>query len=304
MRRIADRGEIRQGRHRSRLIHQSYRVFDCSFLVSQVKANQEIQQTRASIPLIALAARCSVGAPVMSEFTDFDIPGLAAYLHLGPEQVQKMAERGRLPGRRIQGEWRFSRAEIHHWLEEKIGASGEPELIDVERILEGQAVAEPRWRSLADLMSAETIALPLLARTKNSVIDSICQMAFQAGKLWDPAAMAEAIRARESLHPTALDNGVALMHPRRPLPHMIADSFLALGITAAGIPFGGPRGSLTDVFFLIASYSDAEHLKILARLSRLIVEPTFLGRLRSAATPQEVLTVFSESEESLNAGMP
>ena len=235
----------------------------------------------------------------MNEFEDFDIPGLAAYLHLTAEQVQKMAERGRLPGRRVQGDWRFARAEIHHWLEEKIGASGEPELVDVERILDRHAGGEPSWHKLVDLMSVETIAHPLLARTKNSVIDSICQLAFQAGKLWDPAAMADAIRARETLHPTALDNGVALLHPRRPLPTLIGDSFLALGITAAGIPFGGPKGSLTDVFFLIASYSDAEHLKILARLSRLIVDPAFLSDLRGAESAREILERVAVAEHNL-----
>ena len=30
-----------------------------------------------------------------------------------------------------------------------------------------------------------------------------------------------------------------------------SEGLLALGITASGIPFGGSRGILTDVFFLI-----------------------------------------------------
>ena len=45
---------------------------------------------------------------------DLDVPKLAEYLHLTPEQVKKMAVRGRLPGRRVGGQWRFSEAEIHH----------------------------------------------------------------------------------------------------------------------------------------------------------------------------------------------
>ena len=51
---------------------------------------------------------------------DFDIESLAAYLHLATTQVAKLADRGKLPGRRIGGTWRFSRAEVHHWLEERI----------------------------------------------------------------------------------------------------------------------------------------------------------------------------------------
>ncbi len=111
--------------------------------------------------------------------------------------------------------------------------------------------------------------------------------------------MADAIRARESLHPTALDNGVALLHPRRPLPNLISEAFVALGITGSGIPFGGPRGSLTDVFFLIASDGDSIHLRILARLSRLIVEADFLTQLRAATEPSAVLEMFRAADERL-----
>ena len=54
---------------------------------------------------------------------DFDIDGLAAYLHMMPADIAKLADRGKLPGRRVGGAWRFSRAEVHHWLEERIGLS-------------------------------------------------------------------------------------------------------------------------------------------------------------------------------------
>ena len=52
---------------------------------------------------------------------DLDIDQLALYLHLTPTQVNKMAVRGKIPGRRVNGEWRFSESEIHHWLEDQIG---------------------------------------------------------------------------------------------------------------------------------------------------------------------------------------
>ncbi|MGD9636542.1 MAG: PTS sugar transporter subunit IIA, partial [Pirellulales bacterium] len=40
---------------------------------------------------------------------------------------------------------------------------------------------------------------------------------------------------------------------------------------------------LTDVFFLICSTSEHEHLRILARLSRVINDVFFLSDLRAAA---------------------
>ena len=93
--------------------------------------------------------------------------------------------------------------------------------------------------------------------------------------------MKDAVRDREHLHPTALDNGVALLHPRRPLASILAEPVLAIGRTKQGIVFGGPRGELTDVFFLICSIDDTGHLQMLARLSRMLADPGFLDSVRT-----------------------
>jgi mannitol/fructose-specific phosphotransferase system IIA component len=161
---------------------------------------------------------------------DFDIERLAAYLHMMPAAVMKLAERGKLPGRRVGGEWRFSAPEIHHWLEGRIGLSD------------------------------------------------------------DEAEM----------HSTALDNGVALLHPRRPMPAILAEAVLALGITPGGIPFGS-GGSLTDIFFLICSTSDHEHLRILARLSRVIKDHDFLSALRCTDDPAAIHQLIRDRETAIRA---
>lgn len=232
---------------------------------------------------------------------DFTIETLADYLHLDAPQVARLAERGKLPGRRLGGAWRFSRAEIHHWLEERIGLSDEPQLVHMEGALErSAAVGDEQTLSIAELLPTPAIAIPLSARTRNSVISAMTDLAANTGWLWDPEKMADAVRQREEMHPTALDNGVALLHPRRPLSGTLAQSFLALGITEGGIPFGGSR--LTDVFFLICSDSDQGHLRILARLSRLINSSDFLSELRHTGDPQSAHDLFLKREQDLLGG--
>ena len=213
---------------------------------------------------------------------DFDVDRLAAYLHFMPAEIVKLAERGKLPARRVGGAWRFSAAEIHHWMEERIGLSDEEELATVEGALERHGRhSEDEEVSIAALLRPAAIAVPLLAKTRRSVITSMAELAAATHLLWDAGAMAAAVRAREAMHSTALDNGVALLHPRRPLANILAEAVLALGITPSGIPFSR-SGVLTDVFFLICSTSDHEHLRILARLSRVINDATFLSDLRAA----------------------
>jgi len=232
----------------------------------------------------------------MSHKEDFDIDSLAAYLHLSPQKVMRLADRSKLPGRKVGGQWRFSQAEIHHWLEERIGASDEDELLEVEDVLKRDApeLAQP---SLHEMLPLDAIEIPLIARTQRSVIAGMSEVAARTGLLWEPEKLAEAVRQRESLHPTALDSGVALLHPRRPMPGSLAQSFLALGRTHQGIPFGG--GALTDIFFLICSTSDSEHLHVLARLSRVIATAGFVEDLRQAPDAATARKLLAQLEESM-----
>ena len=229
---------------------------------------------------------------------DFDIDRLAAYLHLTPQQVTRLAERGRLPGRKVGGAWRFAKAEIHHWFERRIGLSDEGELVAVEKTLERSAPNEHQEDIfIADLLPVEAIAIPLNAKTRNSIITAMTELAAATAMLWDAKVMARAVKKREDMHPTALENGVALMHPRRPMAKILGQPFLALGCTGSGIPFGG--SVLTDVFFLICSTEERGHLRILARLSRLLTSRGFLDALREADDADVAHRLIADAEAKL-----
>ncbi|MEX2111845.1 MAG: PTS sugar transporter subunit IIA [Pirellulales bacterium] len=231
---------------------------------------------------------------------DFGIESLAAYLHLDPAQVVKLAERGKLPGRKVGGQWRFAQPVIHHWLEERMGLSSDEELEQMEGVLRKAAGEEaPHTIGIADMLPRQAIAVPLEARTRGSAITTLVDVAAGTGWLWDTAKMAEAVRAREDMAPTALEIGVAVLHPRRPLPAILDRAFLAFGRTGRGIPFGAPRGGLTDLFFLVCSTNDSEHLRILARLSRLISDSELLETLRHAPDALAVHEAIAEREERL-----
>jgi nitrogen PTS system EIIA component len=232
-------------------------------------------------------------------YTDFDVETLAQYLHLTPQQVIKLAERDQLPGRKIGGKWRFAKSDIHHWFENRIGASDETELVKVESVLQKSAPLENEEEiHISELLPVEAIAVPLNARTRNSVINAMIELAAGTGWLWDTKAMADAVRSREEMHPTALENGVALMHPRRPMSKILAQPFLALGCTVSGIPFGSDV-PLTDVFFLMCSTDDSGHLHTLARLSRLLTVPGFLNGLHQVQDAKSAHQLIVEAEEGL-----
>lgn len=229
---------------------------------------------------------------------DFDLDGLARYLHLTPQQVDRLVSRGKVPGRKVAGKWRFSPAEIHHWMEGRMGLLEDVELAHVEGALARADNLETDELLLREMLAVETIAIPLQAKTKGSVISEMVQLASATGLLWDPDKMEDAVRSREQLQTTAMESGVALLHPRRPLSTILAEPVLAIGVSAQGIPFGGGR-RLTDVFILICSTDDRGHLRTLARLSRIISSEELLSDLRHADDPTHVRELVAQAEADL-----
>ncbi len=229
-----------------------------------------------------------------------NFPQLVKYLHLPEQKVKKLVDRGDIPGRKVKGEWQFSMPEINSWLEQRIGASNDGELADIEdNFLRAAPGEESQQVEIAKLLPLEAIAVPFQVRTKESAIRSMTQLAVNTGLLWDGEKMAEALRKREELHSTALDNGIAVLHPRRPMPNILGETFLALGIAPSGIPFGGGFGNLTDIFFLLCSMDDQVHLRILARLSRILTAPSFLATLRGLESAAEVRRLIADTEATI-----
>jgi PTS system nitrogen regulatory IIA component len=225
-----------------------------------------------------------------------DVDQLARYLRRDAREVGKLADRGDLPGRKVGGAWRFARAEVQHWLEKQLHTFSESQLKAVE-----DDHPEPTEPLLTSLLHPDSVAVPLPASTRSSVFRGLVKLAEQSWHVYDADAVLTAIQAREELVSTAQDNGVAVLHPRRPLPAALGESLVAFGHTVRGIPFGAPGDGLTDLFFLVCCRDDRTHLRVLARLARLFQKPGFLDRLRSAESSAEALRILRDGEAELIA---
>jgi PTS system nitrogen regulatory IIA component len=221
---------------------------------------------------------------------------LATYLHRDVREVSKMASRGHLPGQKVGGEWRFLRVEINQWLERQMPGYTEQQLTALEAGSDRNPEYEPL---LAEYLSEASVAVPLAASTRASALRDLVALAERSWQVYDAAALLEAIRQREEMGTTALPSGVAIPHPHRPLPAALGDAVIAYGRTASGIPFGADRGGLTDVFFLVACRDDRTHLRVLARLSRLLLRPGFLDELRAAEAPADAWELIVNEEREL-----
>jgi PTS system nitrogen regulatory IIA component len=221
---------------------------------------------------------------------------LATYLQRDVREVSKLASRGHLPGHKVGGQWRFARAEINHWIETQIPDYTDQQLTALEK---GGARSPEQEPLISTLLPEVSMAVPLAATTRASVLKELVTLAEQTWQVYDPGAILEAIRQREEMASTGLPSGVAIPHPRRPLPNALGESLLAYGRTTTGIPFGAPGGALTDIFFLVCCRDDRTHLQVLARLSRLLLRPGFVEELRAAETAADAWQLLANAEREL-----
>jgi nitrogen PTS system EIIA component len=213
--------------------------------------------------------------------------------------VERLAATDQLPGVRVEGQWRFRRDELIDWLDQKVQTLEPARIADLEHKLEEELQTASRRTHLAPRLSPESIGLDVRVTGKTDVLKELVALAEKSGMLVDRAPLHAALLERESLFSTALPGGVAICHPRRPVPNLVRRTLLAFLRTEQPVPFGAEDGSSTQLFFLIAAIDDRAHLYALARLSRVLRGST-LEMLRLARTPNDIISVIQQREAEVD----
>lgn len=226
-------------------------------------------------------------------YRNMSLEDFAQYVGMDAREVQKLAERGKLPGQKIGGEWRFNRARVTEWLQQEMHTLEEDRLVTLERTM-GAGAGDARM-ILTDLIGVEGVEAALRANTKASALRELVALAERTGLLYDGPGLLKALEAREEMCSTGLQHGVAIPHPRQPMPYVSAEPLVCVARTTRGIGFGSSYGGLSQLFFLICCHDDRHHLRVLARLMRVLSADT-IDALMSAETREEILEILIAKE--------
>jgi len=149
---------------------------------------------------------------------------------------------------------------------------------------------------MIELISPDTICMDLGASTKEEAILKLADMLDSAGKLGSRQDYIKAVMERESLTTTGIGMGIAIPHGKS---DAVIETGIAFGKSACGIDWTSLDGQPVQLVFLLAVPEESagtQHLQILARLARMLMDDAFRSDLMSATTPAEVLEVISRSE--------
>ena len=216
---------------------------------------------------------------------------VAELLRLNERTVLRLAQTGKIPAAKIARRWRFHRDLINNWLEQQMRQMPTEEL---DR-LAGAAPA-----SATDTLDPALISLDLRARRRAEVLRELVELLVQAGQVDSGEALVQSLLRREELMSTALGGGVAIPHPRHPVPELVRRAVCVVGRSGEGISFGALDGERTRLFFLLCAPNDRQHLRLVARLTRLLREQDCVGRLLAAKTAEDLIACIAEREHAMS----
>ncbi|MEQ8746618.1 PTS IIA-like nitrogen regulatory protein PtsN [Pyruvatibacter sp.] len=149
---------------------------------------------------------------------------------------------------------------------------------------------------LSDLVTADRVFASLHSGSKKQVLQDLASRASEASGI-DTRVIFEALIERERLGSTGVGHGIAIPHAR------LADMTQLEGFFArleTPIEFDAVDSAPVDLVFLllVPEESGADHLKALARISRLLRNEAVTNQLRSASTVAELFQTLTRPAES------
>jgi PTS system nitrogen regulatory IIA component len=152
---------------------------------------------------------------------------------------------------------------------------------------------------LTDLLSAERVAIRRNSSAapidKPAVIRTLAGMLARGSQV-DATEVERVLTEREQLQSTGIGEGVAIPHGALP---QLESQHASLLIVPEGLDFVAIDGLAVNIIFAVIGPKRAtgEHLKTLARVSRLLRNRAFRDRLVAAPDPKAAYDLIADEEE-------
>lgn len=149
---------------------------------------------------------------------------------------------------------------------------------------------------ISELLDPEGIVPNLKVTSKKQALQELAKRAARVCGA-EERAIFDVLLEREKLGTTGVGNGIAIPHGKLPGLERPCGVFARL---AQPIPFESIDEQPVDLIFLLLAPEDAgaEHLKALARVSRLLRDRTVCQKLRGSESAEAIYALLSTSEAS------
>ena len=145
--------------------------------------------------------------------------------------------------------------------------------------------------NISDLLSPDAVLPALKAQNKKQLLQELAARASLQTRLPEKRIF-ETLIERERLGSTGVGSGIAIPHGRMPGISKITGVFARL---ENAIDYEAVDSQPVDLIFMLLAPEDAgaDHLKALARVSRLLRNQAICEKLRTAATAEAIYAILT-----------
>ena len=149
---------------------------------------------------------------------------------------------------------------------------------------------------VTDLVQPKAIIPSLKASSKKQVLQELARKASEVSGA-DQRAIFDVLLERERLGTTGVGHGIAIPHGKLPDLERIYGVFARMD---QPIPFDSIDDEQVDLIFLLLAPegAGADHLKALARVSRLLRDRSVCTKLRGCESADAIYALFGEAAAS------
>lgn len=149
---------------------------------------------------------------------------------------------------------------------------------------------------ITDFLTVDAILPKIANKEKNAVLAEMASLFASCYPELDEAQVVQVLMDRERISTTAIGEGVAIPHGK------LANAERIFGIfcrSPEGIDFASLDGEPTYLFFVLIAPEGAaaDHLKALARISRLLKDESFRARLLASDTRDELFAIITAEDD-------
>jgi PTS system nitrogen regulatory IIA component len=152
---------------------------------------------------------------------------------------------------------------------------------------------------LADIIDAQSVLANLKAQSKKQLLQELSQAMAKTTGI-DHRMIFETLSTREKLGSTGLGQGIAVPHGKIAALGRVHGLFARL---ASPVDFDAVDGQPVDLVFVLLApdHAGADHLKALARISRLMRDPAIVAKLRGTDTAEGLYAILTEPSTTASA---
>lgn len=174
------------------------------------------------------------------------------------------------------------------------GAPGAGTVVAQKVVRESVAAPVAATEVLSGYLTEQTVKVELDAADKEAAVREMAGLLARTGKVADVAELVATALRREEQGTTGLGEEIAIPHAKT---DAVSAPVVGFARSAEGIEWGSLDGTRARLVFMIAVPEAAagdEHLRILALLSRKLMDTGFRERLMTAPDERAVLDVLGE----------